>query len=92
MDKCEELCNKLLIDFDKNILSFFNERDILNGYIESTDRQGNRALFNITSLSIAGLYGSFNNFSSSEEIAKLATKIKKEAKSIKGSCKVIKII
>lgn len=92
IDKCEELCNKLLIDFDKNILSFFNERDILNGYIESTDRQGNRALFNITSLSIAGLYGSFNNFSSSEEIAKLATKIKKEAKSIKGSCKVIKII
>ncbi|KOA18294.1 phytochrome-like protein cph2 [Clostridium homopropionicum DSM 5847] len=92
LDKCEELCSYIINEFDKNVVKFFNRNDVLNGFIESTDRQGNRTTFNLTSLSIAGLYGNFNNFSSSEEISKLAAKIKKEAKAITGSSKVIKKI
>ncbi|MEL7598165.1 MAG: histidine kinase, partial [Clostridiaceae bacterium] len=75
-----------------NIVNFFNEGDINRGFIESTDRNGNITLFSITSLSIAGLYGNFNTFTSCHSIAQLASKIKKEAKNIKGSSKVIKLL
>lgn len=92
LEKCNYFCDKLLKEFDENIVNFFNEGDINRGFIESTDRNGNITLFSITSLSIAGLYGNFNTFTSCHSIAQLASKIKKEAKNIKGSSKVIKLL
>lgn len=92
LDKCEIFCNNLLIEFNKNIKLFFTDRDQLNGYIEAKDRHGNTRAFDLTSLSIAAIYGNFSYFSNSKDIAKLASEIKKEAKSIKGSSFVLKKI
>lgn len=92
LDKCESFSNNLLLEFDKNILSFFNEKDQCNGYLVAKDRDGVINTFDLTSLSIAGIYGDFSYFSTSKDIAKLASKIKKEAKSIKGSSFVLKEI
>lgn len=92
LEKCKLFCNNLLMDFDENILLFFNKKDQLNKYIKSKDRHGNITVFDITSLSIAGLYGNFNSFSSTKDIARLASKIKKESKSVKGSILVLKEI
>lgn len=46
----------------------------------------------LTSLSIAGVVGNLEGFSSAEEVALLVASIKKEAKLIKGSCYLLKDI
>ncbi|GAA0733328.1 EAL domain-containing protein [Clostridium oceanicum] len=85
----KELCDSILNEFDIGILNFFNKEDIKRGYIESLDRTEKKTSFNLTTLSIAGVYGNFNSFSNTEEITKLATEIKSKAKKIKGSSVLI---
>lgn len=90
LNECTEFCNELLSEFDTHIPFFYSEEHRANGFIKSKDRNGNEALFNITSISIAGVYGKFNIFSRGENISELTSQIKKESKSINGSSKVIK--
>lgn len=84
------LCQEIIKEFDLNILNFFNEKDRNNGFAEAVDRSGNLDRFNITSISIAGLYGNFSSLSSPDEIGLLMGKIKKEVKKIKKSSFQIK--
>ncbi|MDD3224539.1 MAG: GGDEF domain-containing protein [Clostridium sp.] len=92
IEKCEKLCKDIIKKFDIEILNFFNEKDKHNKYIEATDRRGNRDVFSITSLSIAGVYGNLNNFLDPKEVGLFTAKIKKEVKSINGSCYLIKTV
>ncbi|MDP4144567.1 MAG: GGDEF domain-containing protein [Bacillota bacterium] len=88
-DKYINICKNIINDFDKNVLDFFNETDRYNGYIESYDRKGNKDIFPLTSISIAGLTGNFNKYNSPDEIAQIAGKVKKKAKMAKHSDYVI---
>lgn len=90
-NECTEFCDVLLSEFDKHIPYFYSEEDRINGYINSKDRNGNPALFNITTISIAGFYGKLNVFSGCKNISEFTSHIKKESKSIIGSSKVIKV-
>lgn len=80
-----KLCKEIIKNFDASITNFFNEKDKQNGYIQSLDRKGTLDKFNLTSMSIAGLYGNFSNLSSTDEIGILMSKIKKKVKEIKNS-------
>lgn len=84
-EKCQSFCSEIIGDFNKEVLEFFNEEDKSNGYIESIDRKGNKDIFNLTSISIAGLYGNLKNFKSPEEIAQTISGIKKDVKKKGGN-------
>ncbi|KZL90346.1 GGDEF domain-containing protein [Clostridium magnum] len=92
IEECEKLCENIIKKFDMGILNFFNEKDRHNKYVEATDRRGNKDVFPITSLSIAGIYGALNSFSDPKEVGLFTAAIKKEAKFIKGSCYLIKTV
>lgn len=90
LEKCSLLCQSIIVEFDRKISDFFNEKDKLNNYIESTGRTGKVERFNITSISIAGLYTNFSDFSSTDRIAQYMSALKKEAKNIKGSSFILR--
>ncbi len=83
--KCQNFCREIIGDFNKEVLEFFNEKDKSKGYIESMDRKGNKDVFNLTSLSIAGLYGNLKKYKSPEEVALKISWIKKEVKKNGGN-------
>jgi diguanylate cyclase (GGDEF)-like protein len=90
LEKCNLLCQSIIVEFDRKISDFFNEKDKLNNYIESIGRTGKVERFNITAISIAGLYTNFNDFSNTDRIAQYMSALKKEAKSIKGSSFILR--
>lgn len=92
LQNCEILCMDIISKFDNEILNFFNEHDRNNGYMLGIDRQGRENTFSLTSLSIAGIYGSLGGFPNAEEVALLMASIKKEAKDVNGSYCIIKDI
>lgn len=88
-ENCESL-SKLIIDkFDKKVVGFFNETDRKNKYIKAYDRKGNEDIFNLTSISIAGIYGNIKDFSTPNNLALHVSTIKKKSKLIKGSSFVL---
>lgn len=89
-ENCIDMCKKFIEIFDKEILNFFNEKDRSNGYLIACDRKGDFDTFGLTSIAIAGIYGNFNDFSSSSEISKYMAVIKKEVKKQKQSACLIK--
>lgn len=89
MDKCFELCNSIISDFDTCVLDFFNESDKSKGYIEAVDRKGNKDVFNLTSITIAGIYGNVKNFVKDKDLTKYIFKLKKEGKEIHHSSFII---
>ena len=84
-EKCQNFCAEIIVDFNKEVLEFFNEEDKTNGYIESIDRKGNKDIFNLTSVSIAGLHGNLKNFKSPEDVAQTISGIKKDVKKNGGN-------
>ncbi|EOD01180.1 EAL domain/GGDEF domain protein [Caldisalinibacter kiritimatiensis] len=92
LKECELFCKNVISEFDEKILNFFNKKDRLNGYIKSEDRNGNVYVYNLTSVSIAVLYGLVNKFAAPSELAQYMSSIKKEAKKEKYSNYVIKEI
>jgi EAL domain-containing protein (putative c-di-GMP-specific phosphodiesterase class I)/GGDEF domain-containing protein len=90
--KSEELCKYITEQFDHRILDFFNERDKQNRYIEALDRKGNRDIFDITSISAAGVIDYTNSFESCDEIAKYIANIKREVKLFRHSNYKINIL
>lgn len=84
-ESCASLCKDFINSFDKTIIEFFNEKDRANGYIIAHDRKGNEDVFSLTSISIAGMYGNFKNFSTADDISKYITHIKKQVKAEKKS-------
>lgn len=79
------ICKKLTQRFDKGIRKFFDEKDLEKGYYISTDRYNTTKEYPITSVSIAGYFGSLTPFQSPEDLGTYMGKLKKQAKAIKGS-------
>lgn len=85
-----EILSKLIIDkFDEKVVNFFNEIDQNNKYIKAYDRKGNEDIFNLTSISIAGIYGNIKKFDTSSNLALHVSTIKKKSKLIKKSSFVL---
>lgn len=80
IDSVDDICKNIIASFDKGILSYYTHEDINNGYIVSSDRQGNITKIPIMSISIAVVENK-NNFNSHLEISEKAAELKKYAKS-----------
>lgn len=84
-ENCEKFCQQIISDFNLEVLDYFNEVDKANGYIESLDRRGNKDIFNLTSVSIAGMYGNLGNYKTVEEISLTISLVKKDVKKKGGN-------
>jgi diguanylate cyclase (GGDEF)-like protein len=87
-----KICQEVISLFDKKILDFFSSKDKNNGYMESEDRYGIRRTFNLTSVSIVGIYGELNKLETPENLSQYISTLKKEAKKIPESNYIIKEI
>jgi len=70
----------IISEFDEGIKKFYNEQDLKNGYIISTDRNDNIQKFPIMTISISIITTDVSNLLNFEEISKRAAELKKLAK------------
>jgi len=81
----EEFCKEALRFFDDGILDFYDTADALQGYIEVTDRRGERHAFPISSLSMGVATNLRRKIVSEWEASAVASEMKEFAKRQPGS-------
>ena len=81
----ENLCQRIILKFDKQIKKFFTEEDAKKGYIEIANRKGIIEKFPLTSISIAVVVADKNRFKNILEIGDVAAQVKHAVKSVMGS-------
>ena len=81
----ENLCQRIIARFDKQINKFFTEEDAIKGYIEIANRRGIIEKFPLTSISIAVVVADKNRFKNILEIGDVAAQVKHAVKTVMGS-------
>ena len=81
----EEVCKVVVTNFDQGILDFYDTADALQGYIEVTDRKGERHAFPISSISMGVATNVKRPVKSEWEASAIASEMKEYAKRQPGS-------
>lgn len=81
----QNLLQDILDEFDREILSYYNENDQKAGFIQAEDRSGTKVRYPLMSLSAAGLYGNLKAIRTTDLLGKMMADIKKMAKKKSGS-------
>ena len=81
----EKICESIIANFDSEVIKFFTEKDVENGYIEVANRKGVIEQFPLTSISIAVVEADKGRFANMLEIGEIGAQVKHLAKSIMGS-------
>ena len=81
----EEFCKAAIRLFDDGILDFYDTADALRGYIEVTDRRGERHAFPLVSISIGVVTNIDRKITSQWEASAIAVEMKEFAKRKTGS-------
>jgi diguanylate cyclase (GGDEF)-like protein len=81
----DAICEGIIRDFDRKILTLYSESDRNRGFITTANRQGRVVNFPIMSISIAVVSNEYRVLASHPQIAEIAAELKKKAKSISGS-------
>lgn len=84
-DNVEAYCKNVIQAFDDGILEFYDTADALRGYIEVTDRRGERHAFPIVSISIGVTSNVTRPIQSQWEASAIAVEMKEYAKRQPGS-------
>jgi diguanylate cyclase (GGDEF)-like protein len=84
-EKAEILCREIIEDFDRKILTLYNEEDRNKGYITTVDRRNNVMRYPIMTISAAIVTNEKRVITSHLEVAEIAAELKKKAKCVKGS-------
>jgi diguanylate cyclase (GGDEF)-like protein len=84
-----EICTRIINDFDLFALECYDEQDLQNGYITALNRHGIEEKFPLVSVSIACLTNKNRNFISIYDFAKESSKIKKKCKQNNKSSYII---
>ncbi len=80
-------CEEIIRNFDQIVPIFYDERDRVQGYIASVDRQGKPTRYPIMTLSIGvALSPNLSGLAHFGQITSVATEMKKFAKMHPGSC------
>ncbi len=82
----EDVCNRIIRDFDAGVTEYYGEADKARGYIEANNRKGEKEHFPIMTLSIAGVTNRAQSFADIFELAEIAGRIKKLCKQRWESC------
>lgn len=81
----EKVCQNIIVEFDKEVLKYFNDIDIERGYIEVCNRRGIIEEFPLTSISIGVVVADKKRFSNTLEIGEVGAQVKHLAKTTMGS-------
>lgn len=86
---CEEACQNIIAEFDKNVINYYSEEDAIRGYIEVENRKGIIEQFPIVTISVGVVEVNKNRFKNILEIGEAGAQVKHLAKTIPGSTYVI---
>ncbi|MDD2679201.1 MAG: response regulator [Candidatus Omnitrophica bacterium] len=84
-DKAEALCQKVILDFENLVPSFYNEKDRKNGYITGKDRQGLEQKIPLLSVSIGVVTNESRKIAHVAQIGEIGAELKAYAKSLERS-------
>ena len=84
-ERLDEYCSMVIQDFDDGILDFYDTVDAVQGYIEVTDRRGERHAFPIVSFSMGVVTNQDRAIASEWEASAIASEMKEFAKRQPGS-------
>ncbi len=79
------ICQAVITRIENEIGSFYDEADRAAGFIISKNRQGQKELFPLVSISIAVVSNHFKKIRSIAEVSKIASELKKLAKGKTGN-------
>ncbi len=81
----DEVCEKIISEFDKIAIQFYNEDDRKAGYIIGEDRQGNKIKAGLLSISIGIVSNTTQKITHVAQISEIGAELKKYAKSFNKS-------
>lgn len=84
-DAMPAFCDEIVRSFDDGILDHYDTADALQGYIEVTDRKGERHAFPICSLSMGVASSESKRFTSEWQASSIAAEMKEVAKRVPGT-------
>lgn len=85
----DTVCQDIILQFDKEITSFYDSVDVERGFVEVANRRGIIEQFPLVSISIAIVEVDKNRFKTTLEIGEVGAQVKHKAKSTLGSTYVI---
>ena len=85
IEKYKKIAEKTIAEFDSTINSFYNQKDRENGYIISTNRQGEVQKFPIMTISVACVSTVRTKITHYGQIGEIAAELKRYAKQFKKS-------
>ncbi|MBT8213429.1 MAG: response regulator [Acidimicrobiia bacterium] len=84
-DHVEQFCKETVRTYDDGILEFYDTADALQGFIEVTDRRGERHAFPVSSISLGVATNQRREINSEWEASAIASEMKEYAKRQHGS-------
>ena len=84
-EAAKEICNEIVVAFDRSIPEIYDPEDRIKGYIDTRDRQERPVRLPLMSISLALIDAMPKQYQSIEQLSRLAAELKKYAKSKKGS-------
>lgn len=86
-ERVHSICNKIIEEFDRGIMEYYDPEDLKKGFIVSVDRNDKPAVFGIMTISIAVVNTDRTLVREPKEIALKVTELKQYAKTIaKSTC------
>jgi GGDEF domain-containing protein len=84
-ERVHGICNKIIEEFDRGIVEFYDPEDLKKGFIVSVDRNDNPAIFGIMTVSIAVVNTDRTLIREPKEVALKVTELKQYAKTFAKS-------
>jgi len=81
----DNICEKIIADFENTAPSFYNETDRKNGYIIARDRKGNEQKIPLLSVSIGVVSNEFRKIEHVAQVGEIGAELKSYAKSLERS-------
>lgn len=85
-ENIDEICSKIINDFDNRIADYYGEQDRVNGYITALNRHGAIEQFPVMSISIAVITNEDKQLRNFHQISEFAAQVKRRCKVVKKSC------
>ncbi len=84
-DKTDFLCQKIILNFENLVPSFYNEKDRKSGYIMAKDRKGKEQKIPLLSISIGVVTNENRTITHVAQIGEIGAELKSYAKSLERS-------
>ncbi len=84
-ERIHSICNKVIEEFDKRIIDYYDPEDVQKGFIVSVDREDRPAMYGIMTVSLAVVNTDRTLIREPKEVAQKVAELKQYAKTFKKS-------